>query len=152
MVLMVLMMIGGSSGSTVGAMKIIRVITAIKGINLTLTKLISPQGRVLSVKIAGKKLKETEIREATTYLFLYLVFLLFGWGVFLYFGYDPFQSLFDIISTQGNVGLSLGVIGPGLPDAIKIVLTFLMWIGRLEIIPVLILIRAFVLALKDSIR
>ena len=152
MVLTVLMMIGGSSGSTVGAMKIIRVITAIKGINLTLTKLISPQGRVLSVKIAGKKLKETEIREATTYLFLYLVFLLFGWGVFLYFGYDPFQSLFDIISTQGNVGLSLGVIGPGLPDAIKIVLTFLMWIGRLEIIPVLILIRAFVLALKDSIR
>ena len=152
MVLMVLMMIGGSSGSTVGAMKIIRVITAIKGINLTLTKLISPQGRVLSVKIAGKKLKETEIREATSYLFLYLVFLLFGWGVFLYFGYDPFQSLFDIISTQGNVGLSLGVIGPGLPDAIKIVLTFLMWIGRLEIIPVLILIRAFALALKDSIR
>ncbi len=152
MVLMVLMMIGGSSGSTVGAMKIIRVITAIKGINLTLTKLISPQGRVLSVKIAGKKLTETEIREATAYLFLYLVFLLFGWGVFLYFGYDPFQSLFDIISTQGNVGLSLGVIGPGLPDAIKIVLTFLMWIGRLEIIPVLILIRAFTLALKDSIR
>lgn len=152
MILMVLMMIGGSSGSTVGAMKIIRVITAIKGINLTLTKLISPQGRVLSVKIAGKKLKETEIREATSYLFLYLVFLLFGWGVFLYFGYDPFQSLFDIISTQGNVGLSLGVIGPGLPDAIKIVLTFLMWIGRLEIIPVLILIRAFALALKDSIR
>lgn len=152
MILMVLMMIGGSSGSTVGAMKIIRVITAIKGINLTLTKLISPQGRVLSVKIAGKKLKETEIREATAYLFLYLVFLLFGWGVFLYFGYDPFQSLFDIISTQGNVGLSLGVIGPGLPDAIKIVLTFLMWIGRLEIIPVLILIRAFALALKDSIR
>ena len=152
MVLMVLMMIGGSSGSTVGAMKIIRVITAIKGINLTLTKLISPQGRVLSVKIAGKKLKETEIREATSYLFLYLVFLLFGWGVFLYFGYDPFQSLFDIISTQGNVGLSLGVIGPGLPDAIKIVLTFLMWIGRLEIIPVLILIRAFALALKDSLR
>ena len=149
MVLMVLMMIGGSSGSTVGAMKIIRVITAIKGINLTLTKLISPQGRVLSVKIAGKKLKETEIREATAYIFLYLVFLLFGWGVF---GYDPFQSLFDIISTQGNVGLSLGVIGPGLPDAIKIVLTFLMWIGRLEIIPVLILIRAFALALKDSIR
>lgn len=152
MLLMVLMMIGGSSGSTVGAMKIIRVITAIKGINLTLTKLISPQGRVLSVKIAGKKLKETEIREATAYIFLYLVFLLFGWGVFLYFGYDPFQSLFDIISTQGNVGLSLGVIGPGLPDAIKIVLTFLMWIGRLEIIPVLILIRAFALALKDSIR
>ena len=152
MILMVLMMIGGSSGSTVGAMKIIRVITAIKGINLTLTKLISPQGRVLSVKIAGKKLKETEIREATSYLFLYLVFLLFGWGVFLYFGYDPFQSLFDIISTQGNVGLSLGVIGPGLPDAIKIVLTFLMWIGRLEIIPVLILIRAFALALKDSVR
>ena len=152
MILMVLMMIGGSSGSTVGAMKIIRVITAIKGINLTLTKLISPQGRVLSVKIAGKKLKETEIREATAYLFLYLVFLLFGWGVFLYFGYDPFQSLFDIISTQGNVGLSLGVIGPGLPDAIKIVLTFLMWIGRLEIIPVFILIRAFALALKDSIR
>ena len=72
--------------------------------------------------------------------------------MFLYFGYDPFQSLFDIISTQGNVGLSLGVIGPGLPDTIKIVLTFLMWIGRLEIIPVLILIRAFALALKDSIR
>ena len=152
MLLMVLMMIGGSSGSTVGAMKIIRVITAIKGINMTLTKLISPQGRVLSVKIAGKKLKETEIRVATAYIFLYLVLLLFGWGVFLYFGYDPFQSLFDIISTQGNVGLSLGVIGPGLPDAIKIVLTFLMWIGRLEIIPVLILIRAFALALKDSIR
>ena len=152
LILMVLMMIGGSSGSTVGAMKIIRVITAVKGIRLTLTKLSSPQGRVLSAKIAGKKLKENEIREATAYLFLYIVFLFFGWATFLYFGYDPFMSLFDTISTQGNVGLSVGIIGPQLPDFVKIVLTFLMWIGRLEIIPVLIMIQGVVLAIKDSLH
>ncbi|MFC7009128.1 potassium transporter TrkG [Halalkalicoccus sp. GCM10025704] len=49
--------------------------------------------------------------------------------------------LFEVASAQGNVGLSAGVTGPTMPDAAKAVLMANMWIGRLEIIPVIALLR-----------
>ena len=57
------------------------------------------------------------------------------------YGYDPFTALFDVISLQSNNGLSTGIVFGGLPIVLKITLIFLMWIGRLEIIPVLVVFR-----------
>ena len=140
-ILMVLMLIGGSSGSTSGGLKLIRIFTVMKGMNLTVTNLVSPEGRVVSTRIGGKKINEREIKEASAYIAIFFIFLMFGWIVMTLYGYDPFTALFDIISLQTNNGLSTGIVFGGLPIPVKLTLIFLMWIGRLEIIPVLVLFR-----------
>ena len=143
-ILMVLMIIGGSSGSTSGGLKLIRAITVLKGMNLTVTNLVSPEGRVVSTRIGGKKINEREIKEASAYIAIFFIFLMFGWVVMTLYGYDPFTALFDVISIQSNNGLSTGIVFGGLPIPVKLTLIFLMWIGRLEIIPVLVVFRTIV--------
>lgn len=140
-VLMVLMLIGGSSGSAGGGLKLIRVITVLKGMNLTITNLVSPEGRVVNTRIGGKKINEREIKEASAYIVIFLMFLVCGWIIMTLYGYDPFTALFDVISIQSNNGLSTGIVFGGLPMPVKLTLIFLMWIGRLEIIPVLVVFR-----------
>ena len=73
-ILMILMLIGGSSGSTVGGIKLIRVTTVLKGINLTITNLVSPEGRVVNTKLGDKKINQREIKEASSYMFLFFIF------------------------------------------------------------------------------
>ena len=138
---MILMLIGGSSGSTVGGLKLIRIITVLKGMNLTVTNLVSPEGRVVNTKIAGKRINEREIKEASAYIALFFMFLVFGWFMMTLYGYDTFTALFDVISIQSNNGLSTGIVFGGLPTPLKLTLIFLMWIGRLEIIPILVVFR-----------
>ncbi len=148
--LFILMAIGGSSGSTAGGLKIVRIIAALKGLNLNVRNIISPEGRVINTKIAGRILKEKEIKEATTYISLFIMFLAIGWFILVLYGADPLNSLFDIISAQSNNGLSTGIIIAELPGAIKLVLIFEMWIGRLEIIPVLVILRSLYEFIKPS--
>lgn len=139
--IIVLMVMGGSSGSTVGAVKIIRIITFLKSIHLTVTNLISPEGRVVKTKIAGKSINEREMKESTLYISVYLMFLIISWIIMTYYTNNPINALFDVTSTIGNVGLSTGIINGSLDTVPKILLIFLMWIGRLEIIPVLLAIK-----------
>ena len=77
-IIMILMVMGGSSGSTVGAVKTIRVITFLRGINLTVTNVIAPK-RVVSTKIANRTFNEREIKEASSYIIVYLMFLIVSW-------------------------------------------------------------------------
>ena len=67
-----------------------------------------------------------------------------SWLPFLAWGYAPLESLFDVVSALGTVGLSSGITGPQLPDALKLVLCADMLLGRLEFIAVLILRNNFV--------
>ena len=139
-IIMVLMVMGGSSGSTVGAVKIIRVITFLRGINLTVTNVIAPK-RVVNTKIANRTFTQSEIKEASSYISVYLMFLIVSWIIMTFYTNDPINSLFDVTSTIGNVGLSTGMINGNLATIPKIMLIFLMWIGRLEIIPILLTIQ-----------
>ena len=68
---------------------------------------------------------------------------MFTWALFCLYGYDPFRSLFAAISLQGNAGLDLGIVNHALNPVLKIISMFDMWIGKLEIYPVLITLRAF---------
>ena len=54
---------------------------------------------------------------------------------------NPINALFDVTSTIGNIGLSTGLIGGSLNTVPKIMLILLMWMGRLEILPVLLTMR-----------
>ena len=140
--LMCLMLTGGSNGSTVGAIKLVRMITFFKGIYRHIREILSPEGRVVPVKLHGHTIPEKSIAQAGNFITLYMMFIMFTWGLFCLFGYDPFKSLFAAMSLQGNNGLELGIINYTLNPILKIVSMFDMWTGRLEIYPVLIMLRA----------
>ena len=150
-IIMVLMVMGGSSGSTVGAVKIIRVITFLRGINLTVTNVIAPK-RVVNTKIANRTFTQSEIKEASSYISVYLMFLIVSWIIMTFYTNDPINSLFDVTSTIGNVGLSTGMINGNLATIPKIMLIFLMWIGRLEIIPILLTIQLGYRTFEQSLK
>ena len=140
--LMCLMITGGSNGSTVAAIKLVRMITYFKGVYRHIREIMSPEGRVVPVKLHGHTIPEKAIAQAGSYITLYMMFIMFTWALFCLFGYDPFRSLFSAMSLQGNNGLDLGIINYTLNPILKLVSIFDMWTGRLEIYPVLITLRA----------
>ncbi len=141
--LMCLMLTGGSNGSTVGAIKLVRMITFFKGMYRHVREILSPEGRVVAIKLNGRKIPEKAISQSGNFITLYMMFIMFTWALFCLYGYDPFKSLFAAMSLQGNNGLELGIINHTLNPVLKVVSMFDMWTGRLEIYPVLITLRAF---------
>ena len=139
--LICLMLSGGSNGSTVGAIKLIRLITFFKGIYKHIREILSPSGRVVPIKLQGKPIPDNAVAQSGNYITLYLMFIMFTWALYCLFGYDPFDSLFAVISIQGNNGLDLGIVTSQIHPVLKIVSMLNMWVGRLEIYPVLITIR-----------
>ena len=140
--LMCLMLTGGSNGSTVGAIKLVRMITFFKGIYRHIREVLSPEGRVVPIKLHGNRIHEKAISQSGNFITLYMMFIMFTWALFCLFGYDPFKSLFAVMSLQGNNGLELGIINSALHPVLKVVSMFNMWTGRIEIYPVLITLRA----------
>lgn len=139
--LMILMLIGGSSGSTVGAIKLFRIITYVKTIYRHIKEILSPDGRIIPIKISGRRISEKEIGKTGNFITLYLIIIAITWLIFCFYGYPPFDSLFSIISLQGNNGLDVGVLNNTLHPVLKAVSILDMWVGRLEIYPILVLFR-----------
>ncbi len=142
-IVMTLMLIGGSNGSTVGALKLMRVITFFKGIYRNLREILSPKGSIVNLKVSGKKITSDLVAESGNYITLYLMFILVSWILLCSYGHDPFDSLFFAISMQGNVGLEIGQMSQSIELPLKVMGIFAMWVGRLEIYPVLVTFRAF---------
>jgi len=138
-ILVILMVMGGSYGSTSSAIKLIRILLLGKTIYWMLKKSFLPDRAVVPVKLAGYTYSEKEIMEVVTYVLIYIILLFVGAGVLMYLGYSPVDSIFESASAQGNVGLSVGVTSASMPLAGKISLTLQMLVGRLEILPVLAL-------------
>ncbi|WP_408958109.1 TrkH family potassium uptake protein [Natrinema sp. 74] len=144
------MIVGGAAGSTVGGIKLIRVLTLLKGIRFRIADVFYPETAVRRLRINGRRLNEREMRrefeEAAIIAVLWLLFLAVGTFVLLVIlpqgEYTLENVIFEIASAQGNVGLSTGITGPdSLPAVGKIMFLFNMWIGRLEIIPILVTLR-----------
>lgn len=147
-VIMSLMTVGGSSGSTVGALKLMRVITFFKGTYKHLREILSPEGRVVPLQISGQKISEKAVAQSGNYITLYVLCILITWSLLCLYGHEPFSALFYTMSIQGNVGLEIAQIAPTLELPLKALSIFNMWTGRLEIYPVLITIRALFEILK----
>jgi trk system potassium uptake protein TrkH len=141
-ILSILMIWGGSAGSTSGALKMIRIIIIVKLIYWWIKQTLLPEHAIISRRLGGEELDPEVIHEATVFSLLYFVLLGGGALSLMYLGFDGVDSLFEIASAQGNVGLSSGITGPGLSPFGKLVLIFNMWVGRLEIVPVLVLAQS----------
>nr|WP_323191458.1 TrkH family potassium uptake protein [Halostella sp. PRR32] len=141
------MLTGAAAGSTVSGLKLVRVITLVKGTVWQIRDVFHPQTAIRYLQIGERRLSEDqaqrEYTEATVVFVLWITFLAIGVAVLLH-ALSPAHPLeyviFDVMSAQSNVGLSSGITGPEMPDTAKGMLILNMWVGRLEIIPVAVLL------------
>jgi trk system potassium uptake protein TrkH len=134
--LLVLMTIGGGYGSTAGAIKLIRFIVIVKSVGWMVRKIVLPSKAIVPFKVAGKPMSEEDINTIFVFVFLYFVFILVGSMMLVKLGHPLIESFFQVASAQGNVGLS---VLSHLSSIEKSLLIFHMWVGRIEIFPMLIL-------------
>jgi trk system potassium uptake protein TrkH len=92
-----------------------------------------PAHAVSEPHLAGRRLGEIEIGEALVVALLFLVLIVLSWFVFLAMGENPLDSLFEVVSATGTVGLSTGICRPELATPLKLVLCVDMFMGRLEV-------------------
>jgi trk system potassium uptake protein TrkH len=143
------MVVGGAAGSTVGGIKIIRAYTIARGIIWQFSRVFLSKNAVVTARIGDRTLDresmEREFSEAAIVSLLWLLVLAATSIVLVNlagpeFGYA--DALFEVASAQGNVGLSSGITGPTMSPLAEAMFTLNMWVGRLEIIPVLVFVRA----------
>jgi trk system potassium uptake protein len=144
------MFIGGSAGSTSGSIKVVRHVIIGKMLRRELDQTVHPE-LIAPLRLNGRVVDERALRAVIVFVLLYLGIAAAGLvGVLA----DPasraleltaFEALAAAASAIGNVGPALGIAGPvgsyaEYGDTSKAILTALMYLGRLEIIPVVVLL------------
>jgi trk system potassium uptake protein TrkH len=145
MLLILLMYVGGFYGSTAGGIKVLRLIVIASVIVYSLRKMTLPKTAILRLKIGSNPIDEEEAYNVLGFSMAYLAILILG-TLLLLTEFSTIQSLFISASALGNVGL-MNVPADEwfiLSDSSKLVIICLMWIGRLEVLPVLILIGSLI--------
>ena len=137
-VLIVSMFIGGSVGSSAGGIKLLRLLVFIKLIQLIIQKTRLTPHATVQTPIAGRTWGDDELVRILAVIGMFAAVIVLSWLPFLWYGYDPLDALFEVVSATGTVGLSTGISGPGLPSALKGLLCLDMLLGRLEILPLLV--------------
>lgn len=140
LVLILSMAVGGGVGSTAGGLKILRMLILLNLLQVVLRRASASKHAVVTPFLAGHRLDDREVQEALLIILLFVAVILFSWLPFLLMGYDPLDSLFEVVSATGTVGLSVGVAGPELPGLLKGVLCADMLLGRLEILAWLVMV------------
>lgn len=159
LLLSVAMVIGGAAGSTVGGIKLNRAVFLYQSIVWRLRRSTLKPHQIMRYQVVEKALSETEafrqIESASVLALLWIGVLLIGIFV-LYQGVLPIYSLSDVIleaaSALGSVGLSVGITHPEMAKIGKFILIVFMWMGRLEIIPVLLLAMSVTQLLLKPIK
>jgi len=149
MTLVALMFVGGSAGSTSGSIKIVRHVLMGKSLRRELRQTVHPE-EVIPIRLNKRGLDERTVRAATFFVLLYLGFFAAGAAIIAIDtaaqGPDlsPIDAIAASATTLGNVGPALGTAGPvgsfeEFSDVSSFTMIILMWLGRLEIIPVAVL-------------
>ncbi|WP_022820208.1 TrkH family potassium uptake protein [Fusobacterium russii] len=143
-ILLLLMFIGGCAGSTAGGFKVARVVIVLKKIAKEFKKIGHPN-KIINLKLDDKTVDKDMSEGVNTYFLLYVsVFLLLVLIVSL--ESNSFLTAFSAVAaTFNNIGPGLDAVGPSYnftnySALMKLVLSMSMLLGRLEIIPMLILI------------
>lgn len=139
-VLIFVMAIGGATGTTTGGIKLIRLLIMSKGFYYRLKEVVSPGNSILSKKIGKNPLTDILLLDAFIITFGYVVHYVFASLVLITLGYDPYLSMFEAVSLVANMGLSVDIVSHSMHPIAKLMGIFSMWVGRLEIIPIYILI------------
>lgn len=142
-ILIMLMFMGAMAGSTGGGIKTIRIVIIFKAIRREIDKILHPR-RVKSVKIDGNVVEEETISGVFLFIFAYIIISLIAIFIVSFDNFDVTTTVTSVIATLSNIGPGLEIVGPAgnfsaFSDLSKLVLSFCMLAGRLEIYPMLIL-------------
>ena len=145
MVLFLLMFIGGCAGSAGGGPKVVRHVLMARYTLRELTRVLHPRA-VLPVKLGGRVVPEPILAAVQVFMLFYLLTFSVGVAVVIALGADLLTGITATIACLGNIGPGFNAVGPmanfaGLHPISKIVLTMEMWIGRLEVLTVLVFFR-----------
>jgi len=143
-ILFFLMFLGGSGGSTGGAIKQIRILILLKYAVRELYKILHPSA-VIPLRLGGRVIPEAVVHNTIGFTLLYLLVFIVTSLLLAGMGLDFVTAFAAVASCLGNVGPALGLLGPTetyafLPSIAKIVLSMIMLMGRLEIYTILILL------------
>lgn len=141
--LVIIMFVGACAGSTGGGLKLSRVMLLLKAAFSDLRHMIWPR-RVNRVQMEGQRVEQAAIRAVFSYFTLYMLILLLGTLLISFDGFDTATNFTAALTCLSNMGPGLGLIGPSgnfsiFSDFSKLLMSFLMLAGRLEIYPILVL-------------
>ena len=142
-ILLALMIVGASAGSTGGGMKCIRVLLLFKILGRNIRQILNPQ-KVMVVRNNGKAVDEKVLSNANAYLAAYMVIMVLSTLLISLDGFDFETNLTAVMACFNNIGPGMAAVGPTCNFAAysafsKIVLSVDMLAGRLEIFPILVL-------------
>ena len=144
-VLLVLMFVGGCAGSAAGGPKVVRHLLMARLTLRELRRTLHPRA-ILPVKLGGRVVPEDTLRDIQVFMLFYLLTFAVGTAIVVGLGADLMSGITATIACLGNIGPGFGEVGPmasfaPLHPVSKIVLTLAMWIGRLEVMTVLVFLR-----------
>ncbi len=139
-----LMFIGACAGSTGGAMKVIRIHLIYKYVQREINRLIHPK-EVKAIKLGSVPVQESVLSNTMGFSMLYIFIFIAATMIVLTQNVDMLSAATAVAATLGNIGPGLGLVGPSstyaaLSDLTKIILSFCMVMGRLEIYTVITLL------------
>lgn len=142
-ILVLLMFIGACAGSTGGGIKVSRIIILFKGVKKEITMISHPRS-IKKVKIDGRLVEHDVVRSVNAFLVIYAVIFVISLMIISLDNMDMTTNFTAIAATLNNVGPGLGIVGPtgnyaAFSDLSKLVMSFDMLAGRLELLPMLIL-------------
>ncbi len=142
-ILMIIMAIGACAGSTGGGIKVSRIIILARTVTKEIRQVLHPKS-VNVVRLDGKRLTEENTRGVYVYMSCYIAILAFSVLLISVDNFDFTTNFSAVLTTLNNVGPGLGAVGPvrnfsAYSCFSKIVLSLDMLLGRLEILPLLML-------------
>ena len=142
-IIIMLMFVGAMAGSTGGGIKTVRVVIMLKAIKREINKIVHPK-RVNSVRIDGKTVDEDIIHGVFLFIGSYIIISLIAIFIISFDNFDVLTTVTSVITTMSNIGPGLEMVGPAgnfsaFSPLSKIILSFCMLAGRLEIYPMLIM-------------
>ena len=142
-ILLCLMVIGASAGSTGGGMKVSRVLLLFKSLRRSFLQMLHPN-RVQLVRNNGQAVDDKVVETTNAYLIAYVFILFLSFLVLSLDGFSTGTNFSAVLCCFNNIGPGLEAVGPtcnfsGFSVLSKLVLIFDMLLGRLEIFPILCL-------------
>lgn len=131
----------GCAGSTSGGLKVDRVLIFLKAVKLQISRILHPS-EVHEMRFGSSVLAERDIIPHLLYSALYFFILLVSFALAVGMGLNGENAFFASLSSLGNVGPAINELGSvgnfnGLPSVAKFLFTIDMFLGRIEIFPVL---------------
>lgn len=143
MIIVTLMVVGASAGSTGGGIKVSRLVVLFKSIREEFRRLIHPR-MVRAPRMDGKVIEKSTVRGILVFFAAYAIVGVISMLIISLDGFDMETTITSVLSALGNIGPGLSMVGPvgnfaSFSPLCKLVLSFDMLAGRLELFPMLIL-------------